>query len=73
VSLRGLMGIWSTMMTLQIKSWTLSKITKPKRNLMSANPFDYLVALQRYPSVVFRNSNHWMPWNFKEAIAACKN
>jgi transposase len=41
-------------------------------NLMSANPFDYLVALQRYSSAVFKNPSHWMPWNFKEAIAACK-
>jgi transposase len=38
-------------------------------NLMRVNPFDYLVALQRYSSAVFKNPSQWMPWNFKEAIA----
>jgi transposase len=41
-------------------------------NLMQVNPFDYLVALQRYSSAVFKNPSDWMPWNFKAAIAACK-
>jgi hypothetical protein len=39
-------------------------------NLMRVNPFDYLVALQKYSSAVFKNPSQWMPWNFKEAIAS---
>jgi transposase len=38
-------------------------------NLMRVNPFDYLVALQKYSSAVFKNPSDWMPWNFKAAIA----
>lgn len=41
-------------------------------SLMHVNPFDYLVALQRYSSGVFKNPSRWMPWNFKAAVAACK-
>ncbi len=39
-------------------------------NLMRVNSFDYLVALQKYSSAVFKNPSQWMPWNFKEAIAS---
>ena len=39
-------------------------------SLMKANPFDYLIALQKYASHVFDNPAQWMPWNFKEAIDA---
>lgn len=37
-------------------------------NIMSINPFNYLVAIQRYSSEVFRNPSRWMPWNFVETI-----
>lgn len=39
-------------------------------SLMKANPFDYLVALQRHSSAVFREPSRWMPWNFKETLAS---
>ena len=39
-------------------------------SLMKVNPFDYLVALQKYSSELFRNPAQWMPWNFKYAIAS---
>ncbi len=39
-------------------------------NLMHANAFDYLVALQKYSAFVFKNPSRWMPWNFKDAISA---
>ena len=38
--------------------------------LMHVNPFDYMVALQRYSSAVFKSPSDWMPWNFKATIAA---
>ena len=39
-------------------------------SLMKVNPFDYLVALQRYSSEVFREPSRWMPWNFEDTIAS---
>jgi transposase len=39
-------------------------------NLMRVNPFDYLVALQKYSAETVNNPSQWMPWNFKDAIAA---
>jgi hypothetical protein len=39
-------------------------------SLMRVNPFDYLIALQKYASNVFKNPAQWMPWNFQEAIAS---
>jgi transposase len=39
-------------------------------NLMHVNPFDYLVALQKYSAETVKNPSQWMPWNFKEAMAA---
>jgi transposase len=38
-------------------------------SLMKVNPFDYLVALQKYSSEVFKNPSRWMPWNFEATIA----
>lgn len=35
-------------------------------SLMKINPFDYLVALQKYSSEVFKNPSRWMPWNFED-------
>jgi hypothetical protein len=39
-------------------------------SLMKANPFDYLIALQKYSSDVFKNPSQWMPWNFQATIAS---
>jgi transposase len=38
--------------------------------LSKANPFDYLVALQRHSHEVFKNPKEWLPWNYGAAIAA---
>jgi len=37
--------------------------------LHSANPFDYLVALQRHHEHVIQTPDQWMPWNYVEALA----
>jgi len=36
--------------------------------LAQANPFDYLVALQRNANEVSQNPAQWMPWNYREAL-----
>lgn len=41
-------------------------------NIMSINPFNYLIAIQRYSSEVFRNPSRWMPWNFVETTSLLK-
>jgi len=38
--------------------------------LNGANPFDYLIALQRHASAVRANPSQWMPWNYTQAAAA---
>lgn len=38
--------------------------------LSRANPFDYLVALQKHAKDVLRNPQTWLPWNYKAALAA---
>ena len=38
--------------------------------LNKANPFDYLVALQRYRARVEENPEEWMPWNYANTRAA---
>jgi hypothetical protein len=38
--------------------------------LCGANPFEYLVALQRHASAVAEHPERWMPWNYAEALAA---
>ena len=38
--------------------------------LNSVNPFDYLVALQRHSSHVFKNPGQWMPWNYESTICS---
>ena len=38
--------------------------------LAKVNPFDYLVALQRHAQTVLRNPQDWLPWNYKEVLAA---
>ena len=37
--------------------------------LHGANPFDYLVALQRHHEQVTKTPSQWMPWNYAEALA----
>jgi len=37
--------------------------------LSKINPFDYLVALQKYSKKVFQNPQNWLPWNYKAAVA----
>ncbi len=37
--------------------------------LHGANPFDYLVALQRHHEQVTETPTQWMPWNYAEALA----
>ncbi|CCK80237.1 IS66 family transposase [Desulfobacula toluolica] len=36
-------------------------------SLMKVNPFNYLVALQKYSARVFKNPSQWMPWNYETA------
>jgi hypothetical protein len=36
--------------------------------LNEANPFDYLVALQRNHAFVEENPEEWMPWNYQETL-----
>jgi transposase len=36
--------------------------------LNGANPFDYLVALQRNHAFVEENPEEWMPWNYQETL-----
>ena len=38
--------------------------------LNQANPFDYLNELQRNAQAVAANPDQWMPWNYRETIAA---
>lgn len=38
--------------------------------LSGANPFDYLVALQRHHQAVLDEPGLWMPWNYQQAIQA---
>jgi len=37
-------------------------------NLGDVNPFDYLVALQKHSSEVFKNPRNWMPWNYQASL-----
>jgi len=37
-------------------------------NLGDVNPFDYLVALQKHSSAVFKNPGDWMPWNYQAGL-----
>lgn len=38
--------------------------------LNGANPFEYLVALQRHAPEVAAHPERWMPWNYTEALTA---
>lgn len=37
--------------------------------LSKVNPFDYLIALQKNSSEVFKNPQKWLPWNYKDEVA----
>jgi len=37
--------------------------------LAKVNPFDYLVALQKYAKDVLKNPHNWLPWNYRETLA----
>ena len=39
------------------------------RNLSGANPFDYLVQLQRHADYVANSPEQWMPWNYLDTLA----
>ena len=38
--------------------------------LNDANPFDYLAALLRHPQAVAQEPSQWMPWNYRDTLAA---
>lgn len=38
--------------------------------LCQANPFDYLTELERHAEEVAANPGKWMPWNYRQALAA---
>ena len=38
--------------------------------LAGQNPFDYLNELQRHPEEIAQNPGRWMPWNYRETLAA---
>ena len=38
--------------------------------LCGANPFDYLTELLKHADEVERNPQNWMPWNYRETLAA---
>ncbi len=38
--------------------------------LNSVNAFDYLTELQRHAGELKQNPAAWMPWNYREALAA---
>jgi hypothetical protein len=37
-------------------------------NLAGVNPFDYITALQKHSSEVFKNPQNWMPWNYTSMV-----
>ena len=37
-------------------------------NLADVNPFDYITALQKHSSEVFKNPRNWMSWNYKSMV-----
>ncbi len=36
--------------------------------LCGANPFDYLTELERHAGELSANPEHWMPWNYRDAL-----
>jgi len=41
--------------------------------LAGANPWDYLVQLQRHAARVEEQPADWMPWNYRGALAAARS
>ncbi len=37
--------------------------------LVKVNPFDYLTALQEHGSLIQKNPQDWMPWNYTNALS----
>ena len=42
-------------------------------SLCKANPFKYLKALQENSSLIAKNPQKWMPWNFQEMLATAED
>jgi hypothetical protein len=38
------------------------------KELVDANPFDYLTELQKHGKDVVGNPAQWMPWNYRETL-----
>jgi hypothetical protein len=38
--------------------------------LANANPFDYLTTLQRHREAIAATPAAWLPWNYRETLAA---
>jgi hypothetical protein len=38
--------------------------------LNRVNPFDYLLALVCHPKELCAHPGHWLPWNYRETLAA---
>jgi hypothetical protein len=38
--------------------------------LNHANPFDYLIELQRHAEELAKNPAAWMPWNYRQTLQA---
>jgi len=37
-------------------------------DLNDANPFDYLIALQKHAAHLAQNLAAWMPWNYRQTL-----
>jgi hypothetical protein len=37
-------------------------------DLNDANPFDYLIKLQKHAAPLAQNPAAWMPWNYRETL-----
>jgi hypothetical protein len=40
----------------------------PTGDLNDANPFDYLIELQKHAAALAQNPAAWMPWNYRETL-----
>ena len=40
--------------------------------LAGGNPLDYLAQFQRHSTEVFKNPASWLPWNYRNTLAALK-
>ncbi len=37
-------------------------------SLTGANPYEYLIAVQKHRSEVLKSPERWMPWNYQENL-----